>query len=285
MRGRVVLVATLAATLSTAGCGVGKTFKPELLSSCQVRSDGNNVSLNVDQMANAATISAVGVRRRLPDRAVVVALATALQESKLENLSSGDRDSVGLFQQRPSQGWGTPEQLSDPRFAAGTFYDHLLQVDGWTDMRVTDAAQAVQRSAHPEEYQKWSVEADTLAGALVGAEGGALSCSLHDDPAKRGTAARDALSAGLKRDWGSALQPVNTSGTGLRLSVDQQRTGWQFAHWMVAYAAQDGVQRVRYGSREWTAESGGWHTVKSGQAASDTPAPVEAAVYAAKKKS
>ena len=109
-------------------------------------------------MANAATIAAVGIRRQLPDRAIVVALATALQESKLENLAGGDRDSVGLFQQRPSQGWGTPEQIRDPRYAAEPVLHRAAEGQGWEEMRVTEAAQRVQRSAFPEAYEKWADE-------------------------------------------------------------------------------------------------------------------------------
>src|SRR5690606_17546897 len=113
-----------------------------------------------------------------PERAVTVALATALQESELRNLPGGDRDSVGLFQQRPSQGWGDPSQLSDPRYAAGAFYDALVEVPGWETMRITDAAQAVQRSAHPEAYQKWADEAEVLTAALAGNAPGSLTCRL-----------------------------------------------------------------------------------------------------------
>src|SRR6188768_4086943 len=113
-------------------------------------------------MANAATIAAVGLTKKVPDRAIVVALATSLQESKLENLSGGDRDSIGLFQQRPSQGWGKPEQISDPRYAATKFYNALLKVKNWQGMRVTEAAQRVQRSAFPEAYEKWADDAQVL---------------------------------------------------------------------------------------------------------------------------
>ena len=118
-------------------------------------------------MANAATIAAVGLRRKLPDQAVVVALATALQESKLENLDGGDRDSVGLFQQRPSQGWGAPDQLQDPRYASTKFYNALLKIKNWQELRVTEAAQRVQRSAFPEAYDKWADEALVLARGAV----------------------------------------------------------------------------------------------------------------------
>ena len=123
-----------------------------------VASDLTEVTLVPARMANAATIAAVGLIRGVPRRALVVALATALQESKLDNLTGGDRDSVGLFQQRPSQGWGTVEQIADPRYAANAFYTALLKVHGWQNMRVTDAAQAVQRSAYPEAYQQWAAD-------------------------------------------------------------------------------------------------------------------------------
>ncbi|MBN1091697.1 hypothetical protein JKP75_03390 [Blastococcus sp. TML/M2B] len=112
------------------------------------------VQLSPDQAQNAATIARVGRERGLPDRAIVIALATAMQESTLRNLDYGDRDSLGLFQQRPSQGWGTPEQVQDPVYAAGKFYDWLVTVPGWETGRLTDVAQAVQRSGFPEAYQK-----------------------------------------------------------------------------------------------------------------------------------
>ncbi len=125
-----------------------------------------SVTLGDDQWANARTIAQVGYDRGLPERAVVVALATAMQESTLRNLDHGDRDSLGLFQQRPSQGWGSPEQVQDPVYAAGQFYDRLVQVPGWDTMRLTDAAQTVQRSAFPELYQQHEPLAQALVTAL-----------------------------------------------------------------------------------------------------------------------
>lgn len=107
-----------------------------------------------EQIANARLIVTVGHQRRVPDEALVIAVATAMQESSLRNLKGGDRDSIGLFQQRPSQGWGTPRQLSDPEYQTGKFYDKLLRIEGWQEMRVTEAAQAVQVSAFPEAYAK-----------------------------------------------------------------------------------------------------------------------------------
>jgi hypothetical protein len=102
----------------------------------------------------------------VPDRGIVVALATALQESGLINLGGGDRDSVGLFQQRPSQGWGTVAELMDPEHSAGLFLDRLAKVPGWESLSVTAAAQAVQRSAYPGAYQRHQPVAEQLAAAL-----------------------------------------------------------------------------------------------------------------------
>jgi cell wall-associated NlpC family hydrolase len=137
---------------------------------------GQVQGLDADQLANARTIIAAGATLQMPDRGVVVALATAMQESTLRNLSYGDRDSVGLFQQRPSSGWGTVAELTTPATAARKFYAALLEVPGWQSLPLTDAAQRVQRSAFPLAYSKW----EPLAGALVSATGGGianLSCS------------------------------------------------------------------------------------------------------------
>ncbi|MEV0430583.1 C40 family peptidase [Micromonospora sp. NPDC050495] len=121
-----------------------------------------------DQVANAAVVVDVGAQRAVPPRGWVIALATAMQESTLRNLPGGDRDSVGLFQQRPSQGWGAPARLRDPHYAAAAFYQALLAVDGWQAMALTDAAQAVQRSAHPGAYARWEDDAIALVRVLTG---------------------------------------------------------------------------------------------------------------------
>ncbi|WP_309111966.1 C40 family peptidase [Saccharothrix sp.] len=107
---------------------------------------------SAEQLANAQTIVTVAVQRRLPKRAAVLALATALVESNLRNVVYGDRDSLGLFQQRPSQGWGTPEQVVNPVYAATAFYNRLIALPGWQSMPPGVAEQAVQRSAFPERY-------------------------------------------------------------------------------------------------------------------------------------
>jgi hypothetical protein len=236
---------------------------------------GLEVPLDADQMANAATVSAVGVSVQMPERAVVVALATAFQESKLRNLTAGDRDSVGLFQQRPSQGWGAPAEIADPRYAARRFYQALNKIPGWQDMRVTDAAQAVQRSAHPEAYEKWVDKAEPIAQALVGTAAGAVACTLHEESGIRGPAAADALATTLREDWGGRTAPVADADLpGLSVPVADARVGWQYAHWLVAHAKDGGVKRVRFTDREWTAKGGSWTKVAADAATTRVVAEV-----------
>lgn len=129
------------------------------------------VTLSQEQANNASTIYNVGKGRGLPDKAMVIALATAMQESTLHNLPGGDRDSAGLFQQRPSAGWGTVAQVTDPVYAAGKFYDALQKIN-YQGMAVTVAAQTVQRSAFPSAYAKWEGMATAAEAALARSPGG-----------------------------------------------------------------------------------------------------------------
>ena len=134
--------------------------------------------LSEQQIDNARLIIGVGRGGNFDDRAIRIALMTALQESSLRNLDSGDRDSVGLFQQRPSQGWGEPHQLTDPIYAAKAFYGinpevenpGLNQINGWASMTPTEAAQSVQRSALPDAYGQWESLADDLLGTQADVE-------------------------------------------------------------------------------------------------------------------
>jgi hypothetical protein len=131
-----------------------------------------------EQVTNAQIIVQVGHDRQVPPWGWVIAVATAIQESGLRNLPGGDRDSIGLFQQRPSQGWGTPTQLADPAYQAGKFYEKLAPIDGWQAMPLADAAQAVQRSAYPDAYAKWEDDATALVRKLSTTNGGIdLGCS------------------------------------------------------------------------------------------------------------
>ncbi len=133
--------------------------------------------LTAEMTTNAKTIIRVGRSLKVPEYGIVVALAAALQESGLRNLNYGDRDSLGLFQQRPSMGWGTPAQLQDPSYAARLFFGGagnpnnintrgLLDIPGWQSKSVTQAAQSVQRSAYPNAYAKWEITARAVLAGL-----------------------------------------------------------------------------------------------------------------------
>jgi hypothetical protein len=154
------------------GTGGGAGFIPGvcdagLRSASQAPGD-TPATLSGEQRQNAATIINVARQRGTPPRAWLIAVATAKQESDLRNINYGDRDSLGLFQQRPSQGWGSPAQVLDPVYSTTTFLDHLLQVPGWDRLPVTVAAQTVQRSAFPDAYAKWEGLAAALVGQLAG---------------------------------------------------------------------------------------------------------------------
>jgi cell wall-associated NlpC family hydrolase len=178
----VVLVVTAGVVAmlfaASSGGGGGTSSGDDATSRCVtgMAGLGSIPGLDADQLANARAIVSVGLTMGAPERALIVALATAMQESSLRNLAHGDRDSVGLFQQRPSSGWGSASELTTPEVAARKFYAALLQVPGWQSMPVTMAAQTVQRSAFPLAYARW----EALATALVQAVGGGrapLDCS------------------------------------------------------------------------------------------------------------
>ena len=135
---------------------------------------GSSLTLTTEQVENAKTIASVAHSRHLPDRAIVIALATAQQESRLRNLDYGDRDSLGLFQQRPSSGWGTPAQVQDPIYATGKFFDRLVEVPGWQTGRLTTISQSVQISGFPGAYQQWEHMATELTAALAA---GTITCT------------------------------------------------------------------------------------------------------------
>ncbi|MER5202214.1 NlpC/P60 family protein [Streptomyces sp. NPDC002825] len=130
-----------------------------------VRVEG--LDLPTEQIPHAQTIVATGISLDVPTKGQIIALATAMQESRLRNLNYGDRDSLGLFQQRPSQGWGTAQQIRDPVYASERFYKALLAVDGWQQMTVTQAAQAVQKSGYQDAYAQWEPLATALHKAIA----------------------------------------------------------------------------------------------------------------------
>jgi hypothetical protein len=202
-----------------------------------------NFSLTPEQAGNAATVAAVGQRLGLPDHAVTIALATAMQESQLVDLTGGDRDSAGLFQQRPSQGWGTYAQVTDPVYASTAFYQHLEKVPGWQTLSVTVAAQQVQRSASPDAYAQWESEARAVAVALTGQTPGALACQNLTVPPPQASLADMA-----RAEWGSSTVAGQHDVT----------RGWALSYWLVAHATRLGVDSVSFDGRTWTAASGTW---------------------------
>jgi hypothetical protein len=202
-------------------------------------------TLNIDQAANSTTIAAVGKRLGLPDHAVTIALATSLQESRLHNLSYGDRDSLGLFQQRPSQGWGTATEVLTPSYAAAAFYRELLKVTDWPTLPLTVAAQKVQRSGTPNAYAQWESEARALAIATTGEKGAGLTC--------RFTLARSV-------DAAPAFAPSMGNELGVS-SLDRTfaaAKGWTVTSWLVAHAQQYRVTKVVFQGQEWRAANGRW---------------------------
>ncbi|MCD0485676.1 hypothetical protein LO771_25620 [Streptacidiphilus sp. ASG 303] len=243
---------------------------------CHVVTAAGEVVLDPTQASNAAVIAAVARSRNLPERAVTIALATALQESHLENLVGGDRDSIGLFQQRPSQGWGTARQIADPVYTANKFFDGLAKVPGYSRLPLTEAAQAVQKSGFPQAYAKHETDATVLAGSLTGREAESLGCTV-DGAAPVAAASprvgRDGLTAGarriaaqVRRDFGRTVAVrAAAGGRGLELlpsgeGAAARRGGWAVAHWAVARAADLGVASVAYGGAEWRTggSSGAW---------------------------
>ncbi|MBA2446198.1 MAG: hypothetical protein H0V49_12825 [Nocardioidaceae bacterium] len=262
--------------------GVGPLADPEM---CTATTSDHSVSLTIEQAENASIIAAVAERRRMPARALTIALATAYQESKIQNLSGGDRDSIGLFQQRPSQGWGTPAQIGDPYYASNAFYDALEEVEGYVDMEVTKAAQAVQRSGFPEAYADHEQDARTVASALTGNSQGAFTCVVEGlDAAERApggnglTKRADALRRDLDMAFGElALEPggvttghmegsAHYDGRAIDIlfrpvDAEMRRRGWVVAHYLVANARRLDVEHVIFDDQIWTSGDGsedGW---------------------------
>jgi hypothetical protein len=213
-------------------------------------------SLATDQAANASLITAIAVRRGLPPRAATIALATAMQESKLRNINYGDGagpDSRGLFQQRPSQGWGTEAQIMDPVYATNAFYDRLVTIEGYESLPITEAAQRVQRSAFPQAYAQHEDMGRAFASALTGQSEASLTCTL-----RKPEAAGDPKS--LRSDLTQAYGAMEASTAGRSVSVPADGAqAWSIAQWAVANAKELAVVRVEAAGHSWVREGNrGW---------------------------
>jgi len=218
-------------------------------SHCEMTASGVTTQLDLEQSANAATIAGVAFHEGLSERAVAIAYATALQESKLYNLSYGDRDSVGLFQQRPSQGWGSRKKLQDPVYASKRFFRSLSKVRDYLDMPIAEAAQKVQRSADGSAYAAHAEDAKVMAAAFTGRVPHAVRCWYPQTDEPRKSTAYE-----LKRTFGS----VHIDGS--RVTASGPRTAWAVSAWAVAHAHAFGLKSVAHDGKIWTAADGysGW---------------------------
>ncbi|WP_426241551.1 hypothetical protein [Nocardioides sp. LHG3406-4] len=251
--------------------------------SCTATVQGRSVELSVEQAENAALISAIAVQRGMPARAATIALATAYQESDLRNIEHGDRDSVGLFQQRPSQGWGTGAQILNPYYSINAFYDGLMDIDGYDSMRVTEAAQAVQRSGFPEAYADHEGDARVLASALTGNSPRAFSCTIDEaDEAgssqlndegltRRAARVRKDLVAAFGEQSMGGFDPGGVSAGHMAgsahyegraidvfvrpVSPDNRKRGWAMAAYLTAQASRLDIDTVIFDDRIWHAGS------------------------------
>jgi hypothetical protein len=246
---------------------------------CTATALGSTAELDPEQAANAATVGAVAVRRGLPGRAATIGIATAMQESKLVNLAGGDRDSIGLFQQRPSQGWGTAEQVHDPVYATNAFYDVLVKIEGYQNLPITKAAQQVQRSAFPSAYADHEPEARIWASTLTGFSPGGLSCVLADVPEAPAQSpgpdgltprAQALVTAGAAATGRTGALLPGSGGTAVRYVLGAKAgtttTAWAIAHWAVASADALDVVAVEVGGRQWrrSESTQGWTAIEGG---------------------
>jgi hypothetical protein len=234
---------------------------------CEVTASGETFEWAPDQASNAAAITAIAVQRDLPPRAATIAIATAMQESKVRNVRFGDRDSLGLFQQRPSQGWGTAQQILNPEYATNRFYDALVKVDGYDDMDIAEAAQAVQRSAAGGAYAQHESQARVTASVLSGQTRSGVGCALQD-PSSGGDA--QAVAELVEKDFGVSAE----AGEGrVTVQADSDELAWAVASWAVARATDTDAVRVTVGDNEWVRSMDEsalrWGTVDDGAGAGD----------------
>ena len=202
------------------------------------------------QASVAATMVGVVSTRGLPERAAVLVLAAGLQESKLRNIPAGqgDRDSIGVLQQRPSQGWGTPAELTDVRYATGAFLDKLVKITSWQTRDLATVVQAVQISADASAYTQHEPQAQSMADSLMGTTPRGVTCRFPKTTAPTSLAA---LSTRLRQEL-----PVNPP-TVTASTITVPGAGWKTAAWLVANAQPAGLETVAYDGWRWS-RTGGW---------------------------
>ncbi len=218
---------------------------------CVAEVGETSARVDLEQGRWSSLMSAMAQQRGLPPRATTIAIATAFQESKIRNIDYGDRDSLGLFQQRPSQGWGTPEQILDPVYSIGAFYDGLANIPGYEGLEITDAAQQVQRSAFPLAYADHEEDARALASSLRGFSPAAFTCQFNPG----GVGSTQRVIEQLRVAFGDIeLEADGDLGT-YRLegsAGDVEARGWSIAHYLVGNAQRLGISRISFDGRVWT---------------------------------
>ncbi|HEY1627652.1 MAG TPA: hypothetical protein VGG16_28070 [Streptosporangiaceae bacterium] len=233
---------------------------------CQLGPAAYSTDLDPGQAGIASLIAGVAARRHLPEQALTIALATAMQESQLENLPYGDRDSLGVFQQRPSQGWGTRAQIENPVYATTRFFEALVQVPRYTKIPVDVAAQDVQHSADGSAYGSQAYVAGLLAGYLTGKPAANIwQVTCWYTPATGQRADVSAARKGLVQTFGPAgrddVMVRDTTASYDKILVEAQpRDRWTVAAWLVTHAQEYQISNVRYAGYEWEAADGsmGW---------------------------
>lgn len=215
---------------------------------CVATAGGHATTVDPEQARNAAIIAGTSIKRGLVPRAASIALATAYQESGIRNLDYGHSDSLGLFQQRPSKGWGTEEQIMDPWYSSGSFYRELVKVKDWKARDINDVAQAVQRSAYPDAYRRHVPNARTLASSLTGETPASFTCmvasSAKGDP--------DGMEALLVKTLGSGEVKVARTDDTLTVTTSSPSMAWAVAHLAIANTANYGLTSAQVGPYVWT---------------------------------
>ena len=239
---------------------------------CDAKVNGVDASLDTSQGQYAALIAAIGMQRGLPPRAVSIALATAYQESKIQNLPGGDADSLGLFQQRPSQGWGSASQIMDPVYATNAFYNALVKIPNYESLDITVAAQRVQHSAYPSAYAQHEGEARAVASALTGYSPAAFTCVVTGDTA---LGSASAVINSLDQGYGNAIAPQRSVRQNVTVTVAGsaagRRLGWSVAQYAVAMAPELHIKSVLFDGKRWDTgktSTKGWRA--DGSASADT---------------
>lgn len=248
MRKSTVWTLVVVIILGTAAFGAWRgyhTFMNSLIAErCYVDMEDERLQLTHEQAANAAVIVGASFKADLPERAAIIALATAWQESGLRNLDYGDRDSIGLFQQRPSYGWGTEAEIMDPWYSSAAFYAELVKFPDWESVDVNDMAQQVQRSGFPEAYRKHETKAVALAGALRGTRPATLACfDKGQDPGNT-----EAFAAILDVVPGVELSQEQNVVT---LTSDDETALWAATQLALAHTRAGGIEAATVGDRAW----------------------------------